>query len=335
MCFETLIGIRNSCEESVPKSGLYVDDYGVTLNELDQIITADYSTGYDLFASKRQAAGELISSEVQARLAQWLVGDTIIDGSKIGYLQQGISGYNNALGAGNYVGATMRLRAEESFANIYLSDVFIATETNVATTLYVVDLYTNKVIDSFQVNTNELTRLELTLYSNRNDLWVALLYESTENYQPTLVKRGYCGNCNGRNAEVYSCRLVMTQGFQGTIFSGMLTSGQGFGYTGGLQVNFTVNCDRRAWICSNAQMFALAHVFRTNAEIMQFAMYESINIRANTTVTINAESVQKRYEYYMSQYEKQMNIVLQNMAIPNDTNCFRCRMNQRWSSIIP
>ena len=335
MCFNRLIGIKYNCENETPTSGLYVDDFGISLNELDQLITASYSSGFDLFKAKRAAAGEILSSEIQAKTAHWMVADKVIDTGKIGFLPAYSSGYVPALGAGKFVGATMKLDAKGSFVNVFISNILISAKVNVELPLYVVDLYTNNVLETYQVNTNELTQIDLTLYSNRNDLWVAVLYEATEDFIPTLVKEGYCGSCGGGNAEVYTCRNILTQGYKGEIFSGQMTSGEPYANTGGLQINYAVNCDYSAWVCSNSKQFALAHIFKTNAEIMQFALFESVNIRANTTVTINTEVLEQRYNYFQAQYEKQMNLVLQNMAMPSDANCFRCRQNVRWSTMLP
>ena len=336
MCFDKLIGIKNACNAEVPTSGLYVDDYGVTITLLDQVITEDYDTGYDLFVAKRNAAAELMAAEFQNHIGSWLKADTIIDNTKVGFTQPGTTPvYQSALGAGKYTGATLRTYTSGSFVNIYLSDVLIKAETDEEITVHIVDLTTNKVIESFHANTNEHLYINKTYRSNRNDLYIGIVYESTINGLRTIVKEGYCQSCNDYQ-EVYCNRVTLTRSVTLNIGEDETVSNvKGAAYTGGLQVNFSVNCDRRAWLCSISNLLAIPLIFKTSAEIMNFIRHEATNSRGNTTVTINIESIEKRYEFYMAEYEKALNLVLKNMAMPKDANCFRCEEKVKWSFMLP
>jgi len=334
MCFETLIGIKE-CGEPEPKSKLYVDDYGITISQLDQLYTSDYPTGLLLFKSKRKAAGELISSLVNNQLASWMKADTIIDNSKIGFIENNLSPYDPALGAGIYVGVSQRLYNRDSFVYIFNSNVFLSADVNVEVELKIVDLNLNKVIDTITINTNENTIIDKEYFSNRNDLYIGIMYESTFAAQRTILREGYCGSCNGKNAPVNHNQFVTIQGIKGSIAGEVFSDLQGYAYTGGLQINYAVNCDRKAWICSNSKLFALAHIFKTNALLMQFAQFESVNERANTQVTINAEAAKLREDFYTDQFNKQMTTVLSNMRMPKDSYCFRCNENLKYSSMIP
>lgn len=339
MCYQNLIGIQDCGETTPPTSGLYTDGYGLTLNDLNQLKTADYADGYDLFTAMRHSAWELLSSDVNNKLAHWMKADTIIDNDKVGYIDH--SGYTNAFGAGNFIGASLRLYNDNSFSTIFVSNITIAAETNETVTVYVLDLFKTtganpeyKLIDSFTVTTNELTVIEKEYKTNRNDCYLAFVYESTINGQRTTVKKGVCGSCGGHK-EIWMNGKIQSRGVKGIITAGVFTDLSGFGYSGGMQINYSVNCDRSAWVCSNSKKFAMAHLFKTMFLCAQFGIQNSVNERANTTVTINVDALRERLEYYGKTYTDQMNIILSNMTMPKDKDCFRCNENVRYASMIP
>lgn len=332
MCFDTLIGIRNSCEDYVPKSGLYIDDYAdISLTLCDQLITEDFATGYDLFKKKRDAAGELMQADIIASLQSYFKADTIIAGSKMGFVREGPV---QPIETGYYLGAAFRQEGG-SFTSLFISNIIASADVDQAIDIKVVDLLTNKVIDTISGNTNELINVSKEYSSNRNQLYLAFVTDSTFQAQPTVLKDGYCDSCRGRNPEIMQDRLTYTQGIKAVISGDTLTSRDSSGFTGGLQINYAVNCDRKAWICSNSRMFAMAHIFKTASEIINYGMLVSVNERANTSVTINAEVLKQRFDYYNSQYQNQLSTILNNMKMPTDSNCFQCKQNVKWSSIIP
>lgn len=339
-CFETLISIKGCGDDKPPTSGLYVDDFGMNAMLCDQLITQQYSAGQDLFKAKRKAAGEMLSSEIQARLAHWMKADKVIDNGRSGYFTFNENAtYTPALGVGKYAGIALRTEARKSFVNLHIADFTISTENDIVIPfVYFIDLFTGKIIHKLEdVNSNEQINLQKTFLANRNDLYIGIVYESTDNARRTVIKEGYCNDCGGRFPEVYCCRQVLSQAISGEIDlpGEKFINKKAQGFTYGMQVNYALNCDYSAWVCSNANIFALAHVFKTNAEIAAFGLFESINVRANTAVTINAEKLQELHSYFLQQYTNQMNLVLQNMAMPQDQSCFRCNQNMRWGSMIP
>lgn len=334
MCYEKLLGL-SGCEKTyTPVNGVFIDKVtGITTEELSQVITGSYQLGYELFDDKLKQAWNLLCADVIGMLRPSLKADTVIEGQRIGYPIGVDPIAQTQLGAGNNVGIRMRLSNSTSFLSFYISSINVWAQTNQAITIKVIDLSTRRKIDEFSINTNEITFIGKKYNSLRKDFDIALVYESTVDVYKTYVKRGYCTDCSGNFALAMPNRLIETNAVNLTVDgSDNATAVTSIGFTYGMDVQYNIECNRDAYMCSISNMFDYALAYLTSAQIMEYIKHNSINSRANTTVSVNIEEVQMRYDFYMEAYKKQIESLVNNIVVPSDRDCFACYQNVKYVS---
>ena len=81
MCYEKLLGLSGCSKTYTPVNGVFIDKVtGITEQELSQLITQDYNTGYELFDDKVAQAWRILGSDVIGMLRPSLTADTVIEG---------------------------------------------------------------------------------------------------------------------------------------------------------------------------------------------------------------------------------------------------------------
>jgi len=336
MCYDKLLGIKNACTPHTPINNVFLDDVtGVTLTELAQLFTEDYEDGEALFEAKRKVAWELMGNDIYSMLGSKIKGETIIDGERIGFPISTNPIALPALGTGNWVGTRMNIVNKDSFLKFFISDVNIWSQVDTTVTVRVIDMTTRKQIDSFDVETNNDVYIGKSYSSRRKEVDIAIVYNSVDATYQTNVRRGYCSDCSSnfrcarcnRLTEAVAVNLTLDGNFSAT-------NVKNIAYTYGLSINYNVMCDREAWLCSigNALQYALA--YGTSAQLMEFAIHNSINSRSNTTVSVNIEECKTRYQFYMEAYKSQLETVLNNMRLPKDSECFYCPQNVKYIQFV-
>lgn len=336
MCYQQLLGIKNACTPYTPINSVYLDDVtGVSLTELSQLYTEDYQSGEGLFEAKRKVAWELMGNDIYSMLGSKVKGETIIDNETIGFQSTRDPISQVALGAGNYVGARMSIVNQTSFVKFFISSINIWSQIDSIVTVRVIDMSTRKQIDSFDVATNTNVYIGKSYSSNRKGVDIAFVYESINDTYQTVVKAGYCGGCSSTFNNARCNRLTEAVAVDLTLdVDYSATSVKNIGYTYGVSIDYSVMCDRDAWLCSigNALQYALA--YGTSAQLMEFAIHNSINSRVNTTVSVNIEECNSRYQFYMEAYKSQLETVLNNMRLPKDSECFYCPQNVKYIQFV-
>ncbi len=90
--------------------------------------------------------------------------------------------------------------------------------------------------------------------------------------------------------------------------------------TGGLSINYSLQCSFDEYLCSIANLIAMPIAYKAGA----LAMLEMKHSKRLTgAVTIYGKSHEELYNYYESEHQKMMEEVLLNMSIPNSF-CFEC-----------
>lgn len=332
MCYQKLIGLKNSCKTYTPVNNVFLDQVtGITDIELGQIISEQYAEGYELFDDKVKQAWEMMSSEIVNYLQPSLKGETILTGERIGFPVSDEPKVQNGLGVGQWVGIRLNSSSETSFINNYISTINIWSQTDATVTVYVMDMQTKKKIDQFDVETNTDTFIGKTYQNYRRDYDLALVYESTVNTYQTYIKRGYCHGCGGAFNKAHCNKLTdaiaVSMSLDGSDNPLVVNN---VGYTYGMSINYNVTCDMKAWICSISNVLDYALAFFTSALIMDYATTISINSRVNTTVSVNVEECLARKQAYMVAYKEQLENNIRNMRVPNDVECFVCKQNVKY-----
>lgn len=105
--------------------------------------------------------------------------------------------------------------------------------------------------------------------------------------------------------------------------------------TAGMSIEYSVQCNHSDYLCTMNNMIALPVLYKTAAELMEYALNISVNTRTNTTTTINRDVLKDRYEFYESKYREFMKVLLDNILIPSDEKCFVCNQKSAHKIILP
>lgn len=325
-CFDNLISIRGACVETSATSGLYLDDFGVTLSECDSYVTKDYENTEDFVLKKIQSAGKLLSADVQSFFRKKMITTPLMDNNKVGYRLQDMG--TDPLVAATMKGIQMNVYAEKSFLDLYVDYVELFTDFTGTINVQVYDLFQNVLLDTIAVTTtaNQISRKTVgKKYSTyRHDMNIAFLYDagSVGAYQ-TVISPSYCSGCRERG-HFYPCNgYVNARGVQiGTATNKINENMNGVAYTGGLSIGYSLNCNYDLWVCSAGGLLTLPLIYKSCERILFSALNESD--RFNTANTINIEQIEKKHAFFNAQYEQEMARTMPNIKIPADNMCFEC-----------
>jgi hypothetical protein len=346
MCYDKLLGLRN-CSQPQPVTGLYIDDLGISDTLLGQFITDQYNTGYELFEAKRSFAWKKLSSDMLTRLSPMMKADSVIDNKRVGQLK---STYQNLqTSTGNYGGVRLKIQPNRtSFLELFIADITIAlpdTETDVPVLVF--DMVTGKVIDTFDyAQGGQEQYVGLKIPAKRKAVDIAIVYEMTQDVPKFVPKFGHCYDCNGTVKDAHICPFVDAIGIDLTTDGTTVTTSTNSRFTAGVSVNYNVNCDREAWLCSIGGLMAMPLAYATAVEIYNYALTVSPSQRVNTAVTINRgqkpfatapayEGIVAARDIAAEQYDLELKAMLQNMRLPDDRHCFDCRKNIKYVTALP
>jgi hypothetical protein len=336
-CFDNLVSIRGACTETTATSGLYLDDFGVTLNECESYVTGDYSDAEDFVLKKIQASGKMIASSVNTFFSGKMITSPLSDNNRAGYVLQDMEA--DPLVLATMKGIQFNVYSEKSFLDFYVDYVELFTDFTGSIDVKVYDLFQNKLLDTISVNTtaNQISRKTVgKKYSTyRHDMNIAFLYDaSTVGAYKTVISATGCGNCRDRNYFFKCNTYTQGRGVQiGVATNKVNENMSGTSYTGGMSVGYSVSCNYDLWLCSIGGLLALPLIYKSCAMIMFAAMNEGKRI--NTATTINMEQIQRKYNYFDTEYRNEMNRILPLIRIPEDNMCFECNDRVRTRISLP
>lgn len=351
MCYASLVGLKG-CQNQDPSTGLYIDTLGINETFLGQLITDQYNSGQELFNDKLELSYKRISNEILTRLSPSLKADTIIENRRIG---QVLTNYNNTQSAllnGEYGGIRIKINPNEtSFLNFYLSDITLHIDPiNTNIEIYVFDLITMKLIESFTYTTGSINQFIGKQYkSARKKLDLAFVYNQSMLAAKTVTKGGSCTTCGGNIKYSHICPFVDAVGINLSVNGGSIHtvgSTKNVMYTSGMSINYNINCDRESFICSIGGNIAMALAYLTAVEIYDYALTTSPNQRINTSVIINrgqkpfatasaVEGIVAARDIATEKYNSELTNLISNIRLPEDNNCFDCKKNIKYVVSLP
>jgi hypothetical protein len=102
-----------------------------------------------------------------------------------------------------------------------------------------------------------------------------------------------------------------------------------------MSLNYNVNCDRNAWLCSIGASLSMSLAYLTAVEIVGYGLTVSTTQRSNSAVTISAEQLTQMQSAYTARFNEEFNAVLQHIQLPQDTYCFDCRRTSKYVTALP
>jgi hypothetical protein len=335
-CFDNLIGYRGGCTETTATSGLYLDQLGINLKQLDDIVQDDYDSGEDLLSDKISFSIKKMASSINQRFAEKFVSKTIVEGDKIGQY------YDNqtlVTGEAGYLkGIRIEVCNDKAFFDFYISEIALQVNTTGNVSVVVYDLIQNKLLDTITVAavagniSTYWANKTYTSYRKKMHLFIGYDSSAINSYQSTVALNA-CTDCAG-GIQTHSCnRYVKVVGAKiASASSKILSNTVNMSETGGVTLNYSLQCNHQEWLCTYSNILALPLLYLTAAEVFK---YGTISQRENATTIIDLKKWEEMYEYCMVNYAQEMDNIVKRIDVPCDNICFRCNEKSRVAIILP
>ncbi len=339
-CFEDLISIKGNCDEILPTSGLYIDDIGLSLKNIDEFVTQDFTDSYELFQNKRDFSIRLLVNQINQHLSDRYLSNTLLTGQRIGFFKDDLTIIPGTVGVRK--GINFEFHNYNSYIDFFVSEIAIQVRNTAPYNIKVWDLIQNKLLDTIPISAvnDEIVTIypNKTYRSNRKKLNLFFTIDAVVDSNTTLVHPDAtgngCGTCGGsylyQNSWLYA-RGATVQDAAQKIKSNLTFSSD----TGGLSVVYSLNCNHRDWLCTIAQQIAMPLIYKTCEELIGFALMSSKTERMNTMTFANEEKLQKRFDYYAAKYNESFDNILKNIVLPQDSSCFKCNTPVRQKIQLP
>lgn len=316
MCFNNLISYRGA---DVPTSGVYLDQIGVSLQDVNNIVGGEYQNGESLIKDKMDLAVKTVSDRVVNYISDYVRQTSVVDSQRIGFYHDNlIPRQSNQL-----KGIRIEICNETSFLDLFISDLSLQIDHTGEVEVFVYDLIQNKLIDTLTVEAKagEISTLLVnkTYKSSRRKLNLAFVYSSEANSYKSTVKLKGCSNCNSgtyRLNEYIKATGVKISGDK------ILKNTESTPDTGGMSLNYSLQCNVTEYLCTFSNLMALTIAYKTAFFLMEYALHSSSR---NNTLTFDPERIKDRMEYYDFEYQKSKSNLLKNIKIPKDSVCFQCK----------
>jgi len=336
-CFDNIIGLRGLCDGAdLSDSGLYANEIGISVDELNDFLTEDYPSAKDFFDRQKTFAIEVITSQIHNALQSKYRAKTVLENQRVGYFQDNL---NLIAGeAGYYKGFHVELLNCDSFLDLFLNFLSIQLHSSQSVNVVVIDLIEGKIIDTLSIDsvTDEIITAwyNKKYKSSRKRLNLFIGYLSTGiTSNNTLAYSGGCSSCSngvGKNAFLrYTSAKLLSSGAL------TLENLETVNDTGGLSMGYNIACNHTDWLCSISNVIALPVLYKTASNIMSFGIRNSGNEQINTRNTINIEKLKEREQSYEFLYREEMDNLLKNINVPSDERCFVCRQKSRTVVMLP
>lgn len=334
-CFEKLIGLRNVCVPVDIKSCKWVDDVGISIHTIEQIITKGYAGPSDFFQKQYDfAVGEMVAT-INSHYSPKYITNTIIEGKRMGFNSQTKTLVPNT---GKWVGIVVELANSNSYVDFYSPELSLFTNFTGNIPVRVYDLETAKLLDTITVASvaGEVSVIQANklFNSKRKNMTLFFCYDSTgiDNYK-TNIKNS--AGCCGSAKNIWSNSYIKAYG--------AYSDTGGFTYdvikkgdtTYGMSMVYSLQCNHEQWLCSNLNLLATPLVYKLASNIFLFGLNASSAERVNTLITINRDDMINSQTFYENKYRETLENVLKNMQTPDDSKCFQCKEYNRSVISLP
>jgi hypothetical protein len=340
-CFDDLITL-DGCDNVVSTLGRTMMDVGITKHELDQYINKEYQSGTELFNDKKSFSIAIIANQIHSHLQAYYRAKTLIDGLRVGFIQDNKEAQPNT--GTSWLGQEINIKNNTSFLELFISEVSLFVNYTGDIDIRIYDLKTGNILKDasgkdFVFTMTSIAGEVATVYpqiqilSSKKEVDLAFIYNSTgvTPYKVALHSDGCltCNPCNStRYTDVYGISIPNGSG----IIKRSITHQ---GYTGGMSIVYSLNCNTDQWLCSISNLLSLPLLYKTASELMNYALNNSDQMNPKTLSLFNAEKIQKRMDQYEFQYREALDNIINKIVIPKDSVCFTCNKRIIRTTTIP
>lgn len=336
-CFEDIISLRGTCDDITPTSGLWINDVGVSLQELNELVTEDYKDGYELFQKKLAFSTEEVTKLVHSQLQPKYKSRSVIQNQRVGFYSDNLVQVPAI--AGFFKLLQLELINYDSYLDLFVSEISLQLDYTGNVDISVFNLLTGTLVDTITVPcvADQISTVypNKTYKSNRHRLNLIFAYDSTGKTSNTthLLSSGNCSGCTAKNG--YSNQYArLSSGKMDTTLPKIKSNILPINETGGMSMVYSLSCDHKSWLCSIQNVIALPILWKTAAAIMEHGLNIS-PLEQMTTRSQNAHLLEARKKEYLDKFYESFNSVIQNIVLPSDEKCFICNAKIKHLSMIP
>jgi hypothetical protein len=326
-CLKSKVGFWNGCGTR-PSKLLLNDLPGFQLSDAEWITDQQRQTGFDVLESALRLGAERVEEDViqmlypSAKVVESWQNKTLGEIQPNKKVKTGI--------AGAYSGIRIRLDRAPYFA-MYVNNVGFFPVSNGSGTLRIYNLLTGAEIYSQavtwiggQVNT---FAVDTQLRFDGNPIDVIVVIDSVNVYYVNTFERGNCGTCKGRYADLMYNDMIYVLSGADKIENNLKT----LGHSGGLWVNYSMQCDIADYICSLSVALKRAIWYSAGINLMDEIIYGK---QINSLTTVGKDDAIALKNEYGAKYAEVMERVLNNAKLPNSP-CFFCNPPVKSVTRIP
>jgi hypothetical protein len=336
-CFDNIIGLRNSCNSIDSTSGLFINDIGISLNELNEFVSEDFSDGEELFTTQKNLAINYVATNIHTYFSQRYKVFSLVENRRVGFYQDNVV---MLAGGAELKGMMIDMDNKGSFISFHLNELSLQTNFNGTIPVLVYDLIQGVLIDT--INVTSTANQTVTIYpnkvyqSNKNRLNLFIGYDTTGiNYiRSSATQSAGCISCNKKpyyNNEFVTISCAKTGIATPKILNNIDSSND----CGGMSMLYSLNCNHENWLCNVSNMIALPILYKTAAFIMEYGIYITPNEMLTNRSTMNRDLLKERLTSYENKFSESMQNILNNIELPFDDRCFLCKQQSRTTIMLP
>lgn len=335
-CFENLVALRGTCNDAVPTSGLYLNDLGIDLNFVSQVITKDYVDESDFITRKFNFSIQTVANQIHNFLRPKYKANTVIENFRVGHHQDNLV---VVPGTGTFKGIEIDLCQSSSYLDVLINEIDLQLSYTGTVNVLIYDLLQDELLDTVEIDVvaDKVSKVYFNkLYkSDRKRLNLFIGYDTTGINSITTRLKKSCINCSGGYYSEINNQFEKIHAVEITNGDPFIQSSLSkINETGGLSVVHSLSCNHENWLCSISNTLAFPVLYHTAYLVYDHAQTAK-DQRTNTSVTVNAEMVDERKKHFYDKYAEAMNNLLQNMLPPSDELCFACKNTVRHVVMIP
>jgi hypothetical protein len=320
-CFNNLIGIRGYCDN--PISNLYIDNLPfINLRTLDHVITTQNSA-QEYLQQKIDYATDIIVSELNSRFTPYYKVNGILENTFIGKVNREMQVTS---ASAKRRGISIRLY-RSNFLRINLNSIgFYTTNYTGNVTFTIHNLRTSQVLGTFAIavvaNTVTMIDINQVVTSVGQEVDILISYDATgiDVMRTQISQSSSCATCSGGGLN--NLYTIVNGAELDLADIPIYTNVKAVGNTSGIILNYTVECDQSAWLCSIKQSMAYPVMMQAAAEICRDVVNGTS--RVNSVTVIDREKAKSLMEYYEMKAEESISNVANAIRMPNDF-CFECK----------
>lgn len=315
-CLKNLVHYWDGCSPKLANT-TYIDELAGFENELlRDLTTGSRPDEFSVLENAKLRASRRLENDIYFNLDGRTSINSIVDNQRAGYYGE----VRNGLNSSNYLkkGIGIFYNGNAGF-KIRINNISIGARITAPITVEVLDGHNPAIVlNTFTINAVADTIVNLPVnyvFTSTNARWGVVFAISTifATLETKIAKSLKCSTCP-------DAEPICLDGY--TMASGVVFKSGGKLQnrvdTGGLSVDYSIECDLSQYICRSAGRFTEAMLYATGVELMTEALHSR---SLNTTTLLNRERLEENRSELANLYSVALKSIVNNWQMPNDA-CF-------------